>query len=259
MSASLLKAMIPGSQTMFKHEHHQKVITILNALRANFFSEISAYFGGGTLLALLYGEYRWSKDIDFICPVGEGYRMLRSEIFDKKYKAIFKDFSHITLPRDIMADQYGVRFVVKVQDLLIKFEIVAEARIALQPAQYHDWSDVPCLSFADACAEKLLSNSDRWADRGVESRDLIDLSMLRRQSEIPVLSIDKAESAYPVLKPLEKSIRFFQSEPAYRSNCFSSLKVQNRAEIIDGLDLLAADFAISSTKRTDDEYADLDP
>jgi len=242
---------------MFKLEHHQKVITILKAIRSNFFTEISAYFGGGTLLTLSYGEYRRSKDIDFICPVGDGYRMLRSEIYDKNYKAIFKDFSHITLPREMKVDQYGIRFVVKVEDIPIKFEIVAEARISLQPAEYHEWSDVPCLSFTDSCSEKLLSNSDRWADRAVESRDLIDLSILRLQSEIPKNSIIKAESAYPVMKPLEKAIRFFQSEPVYRSKCFSSLQVQNRVEVIDGLDLLASDFGMSLTKRKYDEYSDL--
>ncbi|MCP4348514.1 MAG: nucleotidyl transferase AbiEii/AbiGii toxin family protein [Desulfobacterales bacterium] len=96
---------------MFKSDHHKKVITILKSLRSNFFNEISAYFGGGTLLTLLYGEYRRSKDIDF-------------------------------------------------------------------------------------------------------------------------------------------------TEPDYRNNCFSSLQVQNRAKIIDGLDLLASDFGISSTKRKDDEYPD---
>lgn len=147
---------------MCKLGHHRKVISILNAVRSDFFTEISAYFGGGTLLTLLYGEYRMSKDIDFICPAGEGYRILRSEIYDKEYHAVFKDFSNITLPRDIKADQYGVRFAVGVEDILIKFEIVAEARISLYPAEFHAWSDVPCLSFTDSFAEKLLSNSDRY-------------------------------------------------------------------------------------------------
>jgi len=231
-------------------------MTILKALRSDFFIEISAYFGGGTLLTLSYGEYRWSEDIDFICPVGDGYKMLRSEIFDKNYKAIFKDFSNISLPREIKTDQYGVRFVVKVEDIPIKFEIVAEARIFLQAAEFNSWSDVPCLSFTDSCAEKLLSNADRWIDSSVKSRDIIDLSMLRLQSEIPECSIKKAESAYPVIKPLEKSIKFFQTKPDYRNACFSLLQVKNRTKIIDGLDLLASDFGISPTKRRYDEYSD---
>jgi len=233
---------------------HQKVITVLKALRSDFFVEISAYFGRGTLLTLSYDEYRQSKDIDFICPVGNGYRRLRSEIYDKNYDAVFKDFSQISLPREIKADQYGVRFLVKIEDVPIKLEIVAEARISLQAPEFHEWSaNVPCLSFTDSCAEKLLSNSDRWADRAVESRDLIDLSILRLQSEIPEHSIEKAESAYPVIRPLEKSVRFFQAESGCRNTCFSSLQVKNRAKIIDGLDLLASDFGISSTKRRDDE------
>lgn len=242
---------------IFKLEHHQKILIILNSLRADFFAEISAFFGGGTLLSLLYGEYRWSKGIDFICPIGNGYRNLRSAIHYKEYDAIFKDCSMMNFPREIKADQYGVRFVVKVEGLLIKFEVVAESRISLQPPVFHSWTDVPCLSFTDSCAEKLLANSDRWADRGVESRDLIDLSMLRLQSEIPVDSIEKAESAYLVMGPLKQSITFFQNQPAYRNDCFSSLQIKNRSIIIDGLDLLASDLDLPCTKRRDNEYAQL--
>ena len=241
---------------MFELEHHKKVMTILNALRSDFFSEISAYFGGGTLLTLLYGEYRLSRDIDFICPVGKGYRLLRSAIYDKNYKAVFKDFSNITLPREIRADQYGVRFAVMVEDIPIKFEIIAEGRISLESPEYYEWSTVPCLSFADSCCEKLLFNSDRWIDRAVESGDLIDLSILRLQSALPAKSVEKAESAYSVVKPLQDSIQFFQSEPDYRNMCFSSLQIQNRAKIIDGLDLLASDFGIPPTKRRNDEHPD---
>lgn len=89
---------------MFELDHHRKVITVSRAIRSDFFVEISAYFGGGTLLTLSYGEYRQSKDIDFICPVGNGYRKLRSEIYDRKYKAVFKDFSSVMLPREIKRD-----------------------------------------------------------------------------------------------------------------------------------------------------------
>lgn len=47
----------------------------------------SAYFGGGTLLALDFEEYRWSKDVDFIASVGtQGYKYLRTVIFEGGYK-----------------------------------------------------------------------------------------------------------------------------------------------------------------------------
>ncbi|MFH0730560.1 MAG: nucleotidyl transferase AbiEii/AbiGii toxin family protein [Pseudomonadota bacterium] len=116
---------------MFERNHHQKVANVLSFVRSGFFIDVGAYFGGGTLLTLSYKEYRQSEDVDFICPVGEGYRKLRAEIFDKGYDALFQDFSKITLPREITADQYGVRFPVRVGNIQIKFEIIVEARIKL--------------------------------------------------------------------------------------------------------------------------------
>ncbi len=51
----------------FNVDHHNKILTILKSLDSNVLRDSNAYFGGGTLLALEFGEYRWSKDIDFIC------------------------------------------------------------------------------------------------------------------------------------------------------------------------------------------------
>ncbi|MEZ5452469.1 MAG: nucleotidyl transferase AbiEii/AbiGii toxin family protein [Thiothrix sp.] len=235
---------------MFELDHHRKIIAILNALDADFFQEIGACFGGGTLLALLYGEYRWSKDIDFICPVGEGYRKLRTALAERGYDALFKDTSHINLPRDFKADQYGVRFTVGIEDLLIKFEIVAEGRIKLEKPACYDWCPVPCLSFADSCTEKLLSNADRWPDAAVKSRDLIDLAMLRLKSAIPANAISKAETAYPVVNPLIKALERFQGNANYRRECFAALQVKKPAQIVDGIDLLASDQGIQVTQRT---------
>jgi hypothetical protein len=236
---------------MFERSHHRHVITVLNHVRTDFFADIGAYFGGGTLLTLLYKEYRRSEDIDFICPVGEGYRKLRAEVFDKGYGAIFREISGITLPREIMADQYGVRFPVGVADIQIKFEIIVEARIKPGAPEFHAWTAVPCLNFMDACAEKLLSNSDRWTDSSTKSRDLIDLAVLRLESKIPGPAFSKAEAAYPVITPLIKALQNFQENASYRDKCFSALQVRNpdRARVIDGIDLLASDFGLPPTIR----------
>ena len=51
---------------MFSREHHKSVITVLNALAPDYFQARQCYFGGGTLLALEFGEYRESVDIDFL-------------------------------------------------------------------------------------------------------------------------------------------------------------------------------------------------
>lgn len=233
----------------FELEHHRKIITILNTLDANFLQTTGTNFGGGTLLALLYGEYRWSKDIDFICPVGTGYRQLRTEIGNCGYSALFKDMNNIQLPREFKADQYGIRFAVGIEETLIKFEIIAEGRINLEAPAYYDWCPVPCLGFADTCTEKLLSNADRWADAAVKSRDLIDLAILRLQSPIPETAIEKAETAYPVIKPLIQALDYFQNHENHRRECFTTLQVKKPVKIINGIDLLATDHDLPTTNR----------
>lgn len=238
---------------MFALEHHQKIQHILRSLKPDFFKDVGAYFGGGTLLSLRYGEYRWSKDIDFICPVGDGYRQLRTAVMDAGYDAIFQSQQGIELPRAIKADQYGIRFAVVIDGTVIKFEIVAEARIQLEAPEFLDWLAIPCLSFVDSCAEKLLANADRWHDTAVESRDLIDLAMLRLQAPIPEISYFKAEAAYPVRSSLQKAIVAFQQKSDYRKSCFKSLQIKKLSQVIDGLDLLAQDLNLPLAERMEKE------
>jgi len=241
---------------MFEFEHHTKILKILHSLNTDLFKEIGAYFGGGTLLALLYNEYRQSKDIDFVCPVGTGYRELRNKIDSKSYNIIFNKFDDIKLPREIKIDQYGVRFLVLVDETPIKFEIFAEARIQLENPTFYEWCPAPCLSFEDCCAEKLLANADRWNDTSIESRDLIDLAILRLQSELPKSAVQKAEQAYAVIEPLKKALNKFQSSPKYREKCFSALEIENREAVIDGIDLLASDLKLPPTSRIQAEDQD---
>ncbi|BAY08754.1 nucleotidyl transferase AbiEii/AbiGii toxin family protein [Calothrix sp. NIES-2098] len=235
---------------MFEREFHQKILNVLNQLKAEFLLECGAYFGTDTLVSLNNGEYRLSKDIDFICSTGSGYRLLRQKIAENQYNALFNSQNNLKLPGDIKADQYGIRFAVLVDETLIKFEIIMEGRIELGEPDYPSWSPVPCLNEIDSFAEKLLANSDRWNDSSVESRDLIDLAVQRLKSLIPQEAIEKAESAYPVIEPLKKAISFFQNNPNYRDKCFTALRIVEPSKIIDGIDLMAADFSLDKTVRT---------
>jgi hypothetical protein len=72
---------------MFQTEHHQRILQILQRLNADVLHICNAYFGGGTLLVLDNGEYRESRDIDFICPFGEGYRNLRNRVAQQAHNA----------------------------------------------------------------------------------------------------------------------------------------------------------------------------
>lgn len=243
-----------GSMVAFNHDHHKTILAILKALNRPLLEANFAYFGGGTLLALKYGEYRWSQDIDLICPVQQGgYRGLREAVFHAGYQSLFPDGFPFELPRDIRADQYGIRFPITADGHSIKFEIVAEARIALDPPDFPAWCPIPCLSLVDCFAEKLMANADRYVDTSIRARDLIDLAVLRTHSPIPEKSVQKAEKAYPVIKPLQKAMAIFQSRPDFRRACFLDLQIVNPCFIMDGIDLLASDFAMPPTKRSLDE------
>lgn len=243
---------------MFEREFHQNIFNILNQLNANFLLECGAYFGGGTLVSLNHGEYRLSKDIDFLCSTGAGYRLLRQKISEHQYNAIFNSQNNFILPGEIKSDQYGIRFAIMVDETLIKFEIIMEGRIELGQPDYPSWSPVPCLNEIDSFAEKLLANSDRWNDTSVESRDLIDLAVQRLKSAIPREAIEKAEAAYPVIEPLKKAITFFQDKPDYRDKCFTALKITKPSKIIDGIDLIAVDLGLEKTNRTFSEFQEHD-
>lgn len=235
---------------MFKYEHHNKIHRILNSLDTALFRDIGAHFGGGTWISLLHGEYRWSKDVDFLCPIGAGYKRLRQVTAASDPTVLFSETSSLTFPRPLTANQYGVRFLVMVDDTPIKFEIVAEARIAFAPPEYPAWLGVPCLAKVDRQAEKLLANADRWADSSIESRDLIDLAVLRLHEGKSDEAMCKAEAAYPVREPLRKALVKFQGSEGYRDKCFSALQIADRPMIIDGIDLLAADCGLEGTPRS---------
>jgi Nucleotidyl transferase AbiEii toxin, Type IV TA system len=243
---------------IFRLNQHNKIVTILESLDSEILKRGSAYFGGGTLLALDFDEYRWSKDIDFICPVSSsGYKNLRTVVFEGGYQALFRDRNRVQVMRGT-TDQYGIRMLIDVDGIHIKTEIIAEVRFELDPPRYPEWSPVPCLSLNDCFTTKLLSNSDRYMDDSVEARDLIDLAVLRLRSLIPEKAIEKAEKAYEVKRPLKVAVQRFQERINYREQCFSGLLIEDSKIplIIDGVDLLASDLGLSRTERTFKEQHD---
>lgn len=49
----------------FERPHHQRIAHVLSALNGETLAQHGCLFGGGTCIALRYGEYRESVDIDF--------------------------------------------------------------------------------------------------------------------------------------------------------------------------------------------------
>jgi hypothetical protein len=235
----------------FQIGHQQLIHRVLAGLNCEFLSECRAYFGGGTLISLDLGEYRTSNDIDFICAVGSDYRKLRNTISDLSPRILLKDNSDLQIER-FTADQYGIRMAIAIDGVTIKTEIIAEGRFELDAPRQPSWSPVECLSISDCFTSKLLANADRYADDSVHSRDLIDLAFLRNNRPVPSLAIDKAEAAYRVISTLTAALTSFQANSDRRFHCYQNLAISEafRAQLIDGIDLLAIDQGLDRTSRT---------
>lgn len=229
---------------MFRRDLYRTMARVLDALDADAIAESSFRFAGGTCLALRHGEHRLSRDLDFVCSDGEGYGRLRYEVRSRSYDALFRKQAGLCFPREIRTDQYGIRFPVQVGDLAIRVELIREARIELGPAEREPWSALPLISVHDAFAEKLLANSDPWADRDDLSRDVIDLAILRdTHGPIPPAVWQTVEAAYRQAprQDLERAARRLLDEPEYRQRCFVGLGVTREDAVIRGAALLLED------------------
>lgn len=209
---------------MFKRSHHQRIAHILQALDGHVLAQHACWFGGGTCIALKFGEYRESVDMDFLVSDALGYRELRHLLTGPEgLSAITRQgVMPLQLMSEVRADQYGIRTQVRMDGHAVKLEIVREARIALQSPQPQDQlCGVGTLTVLDLATSKLLANSDRQADVGVFSRDLIDLAMM--DLTLPQLraAFEKASEAYgaSISRDLAKAIDRLQYRLGWLDRC----------------------------------------
>lgn len=197
----------------FERLHHQRIAETLQCLDASLLRDHACWFGGGTAIAMRHGEYRESVDMDFMVSELASYRSLRELCRGPEgILALFRaGQQRVRQWREVRADQYGIRTMVSIANQPIKLEIVLEGRIAFDVAtRVDEICGVATLTARDMVASKLLANSDRWADDGVFSRDLIDLAMMQPKAALLRQGIQKAEGAYgkairqDVLKALER-------------------------------------------------------
>jgi len=216
---------------LFDREHHRRVAHVLEALDAAALKANACLFGGGTAIALRYGEYRESVDIDFLVSERDGYRALRQRLGGTDgLRAIQRAGRALDQVRDVRADQYGLRTVVRVDGMEIKFEIVLEGRITLDPPGAGDEiCGVATLTPLDLAASKLLANSDRWADDAVFSRDLIDLAMMAPPKKLLKAAIEKARGAYgdSIENDLGKAIDALRARPHRLDRCMEAMQMRS--------------------------------
>ena len=211
---------------MFERPQHRRVARVLQALDGPLLRERACLFGGGTAIALRYGEYRESAGIDVLVSELAAYRELRQALTGADGLAAITraDATPLAQAGDLRADQYGIRTRIVLDDDQppIKFEIVFEARIALDPPGRADaLCGVPTLAPLDMAASKLLADSDRWPDDGVFSRDLIDLAMMKPPLPLLRQAVSKAEGAYgtAIRRDLQRAIDRMQQRTGWLERC----------------------------------------
>src|SRR5512134_969844 len=96
----------------YRRAEHRDIADVLSALNPEFLAATSSYFGGGTYLAMTLGEYRVSRDVDFLCSSRSGFRMLREEVSETSLGRILR--KPLELVREIRADRDGIRTILRV-------------------------------------------------------------------------------------------------------------------------------------------------
>lgn len=215
---------------MFERPHHQRIAHVLAALDGELLQAHGCLFGGGTCIALRFGEYRESVDMDFLVSSAEGYRALRLLLTGPQgLNALVRPQAQALItPREMRADQYGIRTFVQMDGQLIKLEIVREARISLAtPSPGDRLCGIPTLTALDLACSKLLANADRHADDGAFSRDLIDLAMMSLRLPTLRAAMAKAELAYGASIPrdLAKAIDRLQTREGWLERCMAAMAI----------------------------------
>lgn len=213
---------------MFTRARHVLIAQVLYALDAELLRQRQCLFSGGTAMALRYGEYRESMDIDFLVSDLASYRELRQS-FDAHagLPALLRPGVGDMLQRaEFRADQYGIRTQAIVAGARIKFEIILEGRIALgAPADSDRVCGVSTLTPLDMAASKLLANADRWRGDGVFSRDIIDLAMMSPSRALLTQAIEKAEGAYgtAIRRDLQKALDQLRQRAGWLERCMLAM------------------------------------
>ena len=213
---------------MFERPHHQRIAQVLRALNGPLLRDNNCLFGGGTAIALRYGEYRESVDIDFLVSSLASYRHLRQLLTGPGGIAglVHAQATPLEQVKEVRADQYGIRTTLRVADQPIKFEIVLEGRIQLAaPTAKDEICGVATLSPLDMATSKLLANSDRWGDDGVFNRDVIDLAMMKPSLALLRQALLKAHGAYgdAIRQDLDKALLRLQTRQGWLERCMQAM------------------------------------
>lgn len=225
----------------YRRPLHRRTAHVLSLMDGRFLEQAQCFFGGGTQLVMAHGEFRESRDIDFLVSAQAGWRLLRQTVSERSLGKIFK--GTILLEREVRTERDALRTFIKEDPSAppLKFEILLEGRIELEGAMDRALG-VPALDSATAIAEKLLANADRGRAREHRSRDAIDLAFLSLQiDEAQLLAgYDIARDAYGdvVARELDEALKMLSLDARYRALCLEELSVEDPKGLKKGLERL---------------------
>jgi hypothetical protein len=223
---------------------------VLAALGADFLARTKCYFGGGTRAAMALAEYRESADIDLLCADRAGYRELRSTVTGKSLGRIAR--GPIALAREVVADRYGIRTFVRVEEEKIKFEIVSEGRIDITGGAERG-CPIPVLTHQSCFAEKFLANADRWNDESFLGRDVIDLAFMAAAWDAADATAGLAQACEAYGKvaegALKKAVQAISERKDYMKRCTAGLGIEDTRTLARGLRALAGLWARPGSRR----------
>lgn len=208
---------------------------------AAFLEEAECFFGGGTQLVMSHGEFRESRDIDFLVSSKAGLRMLRETLGERSLGRLFKGRIH--LATEVRAGRDAIRTFLTEDPAAepVKFEIVVEGRIELE-GDMDPALGVPRLGLPWAIGEKLLANADRGRAKEHRARDVIDLAFVSLDVEETALlaGYGLAEGAYgqAVKRELDEVLKMLNLDAKYRNQCIEDLLIEDVKRLRKGLERL---------------------
>ena len=222
----------------FRRPLHRRIEAVLSRMDAAFLDKADCYFGGGTQLSMSNGEFRESRDIDFLVSNPAGLRMIRETVNDRSLGSLFRE--QIFLEREVRTERDSIRTFIREDESAeaIKLEIILEGRISLSGA-LDDTLGVPILEPRCAVAEKLLANADRGRGKEHRSRDLIDLAFVSLIFDDETLSAGCEMAKIPygesITRELTECLKMFELDAKYRAQCISDLAIEDTKTLKRGL------------------------
>jgi hypothetical protein len=167
---------------LFKRPHHNQLASALLCLDTDMLAKSGCYYGGGTAIAMAFGEKRTSFDIDFLAT-NDSMSLLKDRISKNGLASIFKrDVKAISEP---VLGRYMIKGLVQIDGgKPLKLEIMEENSSHLIGVQglIEALPNIVTVNKPMMIAQKIMAAMDRGLEKEFNHRDFWDLCVLANNS-----------------------------------------------------------------------------